>query len=169
MMRARALTLVELVVTISVMMILTAVSVSGLVGMRTWRAGAAVRRVHADLAYARARAMLSSRRTICEFDLKAQSYELQQEAKPVTGKISGSVLAHPLKDEDWRVTLAELGGGLTVSAISGASGDEVGFSPQGLPVNRSGKVITKDVQVRFSNGAQIVIHGGSGLCEVSWP
>ena len=165
----RAITLVELVVTISLTLILAAVSVGGLVGVQTWRAASAVRRVHADLSYARARAMLSSCRTLCTIDTGSQSYELRQEAQPGTGKIDGQLLTHPLREADWRVSLADLGGGLTMDKVQGLKGGALGFGAEGLPLQASGQVITKDVHIRFSTGARIVVHGGSGFCELCWP
>lgn len=165
--RARGVTLVELVVTLTIALILLSAAVGGLVGVQTWRATSAVRRVHADLSYARARAMLSERRTLCTFDLGAQDYTLAQEPQPATGEIKAQPLPHPLYGTDWQVRLADLGGGVRVAGISGAN--VLGFGVDGQPVRISGQPIAQDVRIRFSTGAEIRMYGGSGLCEVVWP
>lgn len=167
--RARALTLVELVVTISVAGILIAASIGGLMGVQTWRAASAVRKIQADLSYARARAMLSERRTLCTFNTGAQRYELAQEPQPATGTIKAQIMPRPLDDEPWRVRLANLGGGIELKGLSGLNNGELGFAADGCPVGASGKPIGKDARIRFSSGAQIVVRAKSGLSEIIWP
>ena len=158
-------TLVELVLVISLTMILASAALGGLRNMTRWRMSAAVGRVQSDLLYARDLAMLSARRTWCEFDLRGQAYELGQEPAPASGAIASKPIAHPLTGDTWRVTLAELADGLTV-----ASDDpEFGFAADGVPVDASGRWLgSSGAEVRFSNGATLTVAGGTGLPEVQW-
>jgi Tfp pilus assembly protein FimT len=167
--RARAVTLVELVLVIVLTLILASVAIGGLKGVQTWRAAAATRRVQADLTYARDLAMISSRRTLCTFDSSAGSYEIRQEAAPTHGLIIGSLVQHPLTGQPWSVLLADLGGAIAIDAVSGVSDESLGFGGDGMPLDASGQPVTGNVTVELSNGAEIVIHRGSGLNEVVWP
>lgn len=165
----RGLTLVELVLTMAIALILATVAISGLVGVQSWRASSAVRRIGADLAYARATAMLSSCRTLCTFDLKAQRYTLEQESQPGTGKIAAQVLTHPLNDAPWNVSIADLGGGTHLNTLSGVSNNGLGFGADGCPLQPNGKPLTQDARLRFAGGVEIVVRGGSGVSEIIWP
>ena len=167
--RVRGVTLVELVLTISITLILSSVAIGGLVGVQSWRAASAVRRIHADLSYARASAMLSTRRTLCAFDLSKHSYELRQEPQPATGTINGKLMRRPLDDQPWRVKLADLGGDVRLVDLPGSKKNAFGFGADGLPVQASGKLLGKDIRIRFTSGAEIVVRTGSGLCELVWP
>lgn len=166
--RARAVTLVELVVTMAIALILAGAAIGGIVGVKTWRATAAVRRVQADLTYARARAMLTGRRTLCSFDAAKQEYVLRQEPQPATGRISGPPMIHPQDHRPWRVRLADLGS-VRVKLPGTLNSGGLGFATDGRPVTRLGKPLAKDVRLTFSNGARLIVRAGSGLCETVWP
>ena len=168
-MKRRGLTLVELVVTMSIAVVLGTVAIGGMVGVGAWRASSAVRRVQSDLSYARAKAMLTHCRTACVFDSGNGSYQVQAESQPRSGALATSVLAHPLYDTDWEVVLADLGGGVSISSISGISNGMLGFDSNGLPVSSSGSAVSSDVSITFSTGARIVVYANSGMCEIEWP
>lgn len=168
-MRARGLTLVETLLTLSMAAILGAASIGGLMGVQTWRATSAARRVHADIAHARTAAMLSQCRTLCTFDVGAGRYALAQESVPGSGKIDGPAMKQPLNDLDWQVSLADLGGAVALKKITGVPDDALGFDGAGRPVRGTGKPIKNDVHVQLSTGAEVVIYAGSGLCEIKWP
>ncbi len=154
---------------ITLTMILAAGAVSGLRGLDSWRASAAVRRIQADLAYARDVALLSARRTLCVIDLDKMTYEIQQEAVPSSAAIVASVIDHPLTKESWQVTLSELSRDLRINSVSGLDPPTIGFGSEGVLVNSSGKPLKKDVELTFSSGARLTLRAGSGLCEVRWP
>lgn len=162
----RGFTLTELVLVIVLTLILTSVAIRGLSGLSSWRAAASVRRVQADVLFARNQALLSSRRTLCAFDLGNQTYEIQQESTPASGPITATVIDHPLTDEPWQVALADLSGQM---GISSAPTPTFGFGPDGVPVETSGARVSDDISVVFSNGATLTVLAGSGLSEVSWP
>ncbi|MBN2445852.1 MAG: prepilin-type N-terminal cleavage/methylation domain-containing protein [Phycisphaerae bacterium] len=166
---ARGLSLVELVVTISITLILASVSIGTFVGVNAWRESTAIRRVHADLSFARARAMLSGCRTLCEFDLGKQAYELSREPQPGTGKLSTKPLKHPQDGLTWRVNLADLASGVRIKGLSGIGGNAIGFGADGLPIASNGKTLGNDIEIRFNTGAQITLAADSGLCEIVWP
>ncbi|MGD8451488.1 MAG: type II secretion system protein [Phycisphaerae bacterium] len=165
----RALTMVELVLTMSIALVLATVAISGLVGVQSWRASTAVRRIGADLAYARATAMLSSCRTLCTFDVAGQQYTLEQEPQPASGKIAAKPLTHPLSDAPWQVSITDLGGGTHLDDVSGLAGSALGFGADGCPLQPDGKPLTKDARLRFAGGVEIVVRGGSGVSEIIWP
>jgi len=165
---SRGVTLVELVLVIVLTLILAAVAIGGFTGMQTWRAAAAARRTHADLTFARDLALLSSRRTLFVFGKSGESYEIQQEAVPSSGRIAGSVLEHPLTGQAWTVSLDELSAGLRV-ATGGLPEGGLGFGSDGMPLTDAGKPTRDDVVVRFNSGAQIVIESGTGIGNLSWP
>ncbi|HUU97941.1 MAG TPA: hypothetical protein VM487_19565 [Phycisphaerae bacterium] len=167
--RARAVTLVELVLVIVLTLILASVAIGGLKGVQTWRAAAAIRRIHADLTYTRNLAMISSRRTLCTFDSSADSYEIRQEAVPSQGQITGSLVQHPLTGQSWSVLLADLGGAVAIDTVTGVSDESLGFGGDGMPLDALGQPVTGDVTVGLSNAAEIVVYRGSGLSEVVWP
>jgi Tfp pilus assembly protein FimT len=166
---ARGVTLVELVTVIVLTLVLTSVAIGGLVGMRTWRRAAAVRRIHADVLYARHLAMLSSRRTLCVFDTASQTYELRQEAAPASGVVAATVIEHPTSAGPWTVALADLAGDLRVVSVVGVSAATLGFGADGLPIESSGAWVGQDVRIDFDNGAAIEVRRGSGFAEVIWP
>jgi prepilin-type N-terminal cleavage/methylation domain-containing protein len=168
-MRHRAFTLVECVMVIVLTLILTAAAIGGLRGTQTWRASAAAKRVQSDLLYARSAALLSGRRTLCVFSTTQPGYQLQQEASPASGAIAGVVLNHPVTDAPWRVTLADLAPGLTLSLPSALNPAEIGFDTIGMPVNRAGAGLANDITINLGNGRTLTLRAGSGLCEVSWP
>jgi prepilin-type N-terminal cleavage/methylation domain-containing protein len=168
-MHHRAFTLVECVMVIVLTLILTAAAIGGLRGTQTWRASAAAKRVQSDLLYARSAALLSGRRTLCIFDTGQGTYELQQEATPASGAIAGVVLDHPVTDAPWRVTLADLASGLTLSFPPTLNPAEIGFDIAGMPINRSGAALANDITINLGNGSTLTLRAGSGLCEVSWP
>jgi prepilin-type N-terminal cleavage/methylation domain-containing protein len=159
-------TLTELVMVIVLTLILAAASIAGLQGIGTWRSAAAVRRVQADVFYARNLALLSSRRTLCVFHTGSDTYEVQQEASPASGSISAAVIDHPLTGEPWQVALPDLCAGL---GISSAPTPTFGFGIDGCPVSMSGSRISSDIDVTFNTGATLTVIAGSGLSEVSWP
>lgn len=168
-MRKRAFTLVESVLAITLTMILSAAALAGLRGVQSWRAAAAVRRVQADVLYARQAALLSGRRTLCVFDLAKMTYEVQQEASPRTGALVATVLDHPLTSEPWRVALGDLSGGLGVSLAPVLSPSAFGFDATGMPVTSAGSALGSDLVMTFTNRATTTLRAGSGLCEVTWP
>ncbi len=168
-MKRAALTLVELVLTMSLTLILASVAIGALVGVQTWRQTAGVRRIAADIAYARAEAMLSGRRTMCRFNLGMQEYTLLQEAQPATGKIDGAVMNHPGDETPWQIRASELGSDLSLHALHGVDGRTFGFATTGLPVNENGHPLRQDVRLDLSNGVQVVVRGETGVCEVIWP
>lgn len=176
----RAVTLVELTLVIALTLILSAVAIGGLRGLRTWRAAAAVRRVQADLTFARNQALLSGRRTWCVFDLNSQSYELRQESQPGrdsprTAAQSWPLLEHPATGRPWRVGIAELASDLRVSAIAGVDDAQFGFGPDGLPMQTSGAAVRSDIELTFVGGstaapvASLAVRAGSGRVEALWP
>lgn len=165
--RTRGLTLVELVVTMCITLILASAAIGGLLGVQSWRAARAAARLAADLSYARAYAMLTERRTLCTFDLPAQSYRLDAEPSPSTGALIVQPMRHPLTGENWEVQLAELGG-LRITDLEAVDDGALGFGPDGLPLRASGSPIKKDVRISLSNGAQILVFGGSGVCQILW-
>jgi len=169
MMRARAVTLVELAAVIAITLILTASAVAGLVGMQQWQRAAALRRVQADLAHARDLAILSSRRTLIVLHASPPSYEVQQEADPGSGAISGSALTHPLTGEPWVVAPQDLGGGLTLAWTIPGGATSFGFAADGRPVSAAGVPLAADVQATANNGAEVIVRDGSGVSEVNWP
>ena len=159
-------TLVEMVIVIVLTLILTAAAIHGLIGISEWRAAAAVRRVYADVLYARNRALLSGRRTLCVFDAGAGTYELRQESSPASGAISATVIDHPLSGQAWQVALGDLSGGL---GISSAPTPTFGFGSDGMPIDASGVLISGDIDLTFTSGATLTVLAGSGLPEVTWP
>jgi prepilin-type N-terminal cleavage/methylation domain-containing protein len=162
--RQAGFTLVELVLVIVLTLVLTAASIKGINGVGEWRAAAAVRRVNADITYARNQALLSGRRTLWVLDTGDQTYEIRQEAAPASGAITAASIDHPLTDESWVVTIQDLSSGLAAS-----SDDPVfGFGSDGTVINSSGSRLTDDVVVTFDNGATITVTAGSGLSQVSW-
>ncbi|GEM_PF-3081947 len=165
----RALTLVELVLVLTLTLILSAAAIGGLRGVQTWRAAAAVRRIQADLQYARSLAMLSTRRTLCVFEPGNVSYQLQQEPSPASGNIAGQTIIHPVTDQPWQVVLSDLASNLTVSISPAQNPASFGFDTSGALVNAAGSVLAGDVVMSFNTGATIRLHAGSGLCEVTWP
>ncbi len=165
----RGFTLVESVLAIAISAILTAAALGGLRGVQTWRGAAAVRRVQSDLLSARQMAMLSTRRTLCVFDLAKMTYEVQQESSPGRGAIVATVIDHPLTSEPWRVTLGDLAAGLGVRFNPVLSPATFGFDAAGLPENTAGSVLAKDLVLTFTSGATLKLRAGSGLCEVNWP
>ena len=167
-MTRRSFTLAELVAAIAVSAFLTGAAMSGLRGVQTWRGAAAVRRVHSDLMCARQTAMLSTRRTLCVFNLGNITYELQQESSPGSGAIVATVIDHPLTDEPWRVSLRDLAAGLGVSFSPALSPATFGFDTSGLPVNAAGSALASDLVLTFTTGATVTVRAGSGLCEVNW-
>ncbi|MEW6252977.1 MAG: hypothetical protein AB1716_20255 [Planctomycetota bacterium] len=165
----RGVTLVELVLVITLTLVLSAAAIGGLRGVQSWRTSAAVRRVQADLDYARSLALLSGRRTLCRFDLAASSYELQQEPQPASGVIQGSPLVHPLDGRAWQVALDDLAAELTVTLQPVLTASAIGYGTDGLPVDANGTAVGQDVRLTFSNGAVLTLRSGSGLSEVTWP
>lgn len=168
-MRPRAFTLVELVLVISLTLILSAGALIGLRGTQNWRAAAAVRRLQADFTYARSAALLSGRRTLCAFDAGNGAYEIQQEASPGSGAITGVTLTHPATGQPWRVVLANLASGLQVDVSPATSRAFFGFEVTGMPVDSSGAALTRDLVLTCRPGGVLTLRAGSGLCEVSWP
>ena len=165
----RGLTLVALVVTMSIAIVLGAVAIGGIVGVGAWRAASAVRRVHADVTYARTHAMLTTCRTACAFDTGDGSYEIEAESQPRSGSLAANVLQHPLYDGSWSVALADLGGGVSINSIGGIADGVLGFDRNGLPVRSSGNKINSNVSVKFNTGAEIIVYADSGMCEITWP
>lgn len=167
--RCRGFTLVELVVTVSMMAVLSAAAVGGLMGLQTWRATSAVQRVHEDITYARATAMLTGRRTLIDFRGGRQFYQIRQEAKPHTGPIDAELIARPIDGAPWIVNLAELGGGVSLIDAGGSGAYTIGFDAGGLPVKAGGAAVTTDTHIRFDHGAEIVVYAATGVSEVVWP
>jgi prepilin-type N-terminal cleavage/methylation domain-containing protein len=165
----RSFTLVESVLVLAISAILTAAALGGLQGVQSWRAAAAVRSVQNDVLSARQMALLSTRRTLCVFDLAQMNYEVQQESAPGSGAIVAAVIDHPLTREPWRVTLSDLAGGLGVSFNPVLSPTTFGFDAVGLPVTGAGSALGSDLVLTFTTGATLTLRAGSGLCEVTWP
>jgi len=168
-MRPHAFTLVESVLAITLTMILSAAALAGLRGVQSWRAAAAVRRIQADVLYARQAAVLSGRRTLCVFDLAKMTYELQQESSPRSGSFVATVIDHPLTSEPWRVALGDLSSGLGVSFAPILNPSAFGFDAAGMPVTSAGSVLGSDLVMTFTNRATLTLRAGSGLSEVTWP
>ncbi len=166
---ARAFTIVELVLVITVSVILSAVAIGGLLGYDSWRSAAAVKRIQADLLYARQLAMQSQRRTLCVFDTGAQTYALQQEATPGSGAVTGASLTHPLTEANWSVAMSGLSASLTVSSVSGASGNTFGFDANGMPIESTGAAVSGDVDVTFSDGVKLRVAQHTGIAEIIRP
>jgi len=167
--RQRGFTLVELVLVIVLTLILTSGAIKGLRGIGLWRSAAAVGRVQADILYARNQALLSARRTLCVFDLQQQTFEIQQESVPTGGAFAATVIEHPLTSAPWRVVLADLASGLSVSSLPDMDNPTFGFGPDGTPLKSTGARVSRDIDVTFNNGARLTIFAGSGLSEVRWP
>jgi len=167
--RSCGLTLTETLLAVVLTVILAAVAVAGLTGVRTWREAHAVRRVQNDLAAARQRALWTGRRTLVVLDVDNNRYEVYQEATPGDGQIDGTLLTHPATGEDWIVPLAQLAGSLQFEAPDPGTPDRVGFDTFGLPVSEDGQALTQDVQWNLNNGASLWIRAGSGVCEATWP
>lgn len=167
--RRPAFTLVELVAVIVLTMILTAASIAGLRGVGEWRTAAAIRRVEADLRYARDAALLSGRRTACVFDLTDQAYELRQEDEPGNGTLNARLLDHPTTYRPWRVAVGDLAPGLSIAALPNVQNSAIGFDDFGLPIRLTGARYVGNVTVNFSDGTVMRVYAGSGLPEVVWP
>lgn len=168
-MRHRAFTLVELVLVVSLTLILSAGALAGLRGAQEWRSAAAVRRLQADFTYARNAALLSGRRTLCVFDAANGTYEIQQEAGAGQGRITGATLTHPATGQPWRVALASLATGLQIDVSPATNRVSFGFDGTGMPVDRNGAALARDLTLTCTPGGVITLRAGSGLCEVSWP
>ena len=165
-----AVTIVELVMVIIVTMILAGASIAGLNGVQSWRAAAAARRLHADFAYARNLAVLSSRRTaLAIVDKATLTYELRQEAVPATGALVASVLTHPATGKDWSVTLGGLASGLSLQSSDGPANDVIGFDADGLLIDSSGGQWNGDISLSLSSGATINLTQATGVAELVWP
>ena len=106
--RRRGFTLVELVLVAVMAAMLAALAVGGLAGIRKWQNINAVRRVQADLLYARAAAQATLRRTLWRFDAGRQAYELLQEPLPASGAIQQNPMTDPSTGVDWVVALNSL-------------------------------------------------------------
>jgi prepilin-type N-terminal cleavage/methylation domain-containing protein len=168
-MRRRSFTLVESMLAIAIAAILTAAALSGLRGVQSWRGAAAARRVQSDLLCARQTAMLSTRRTLCVFDLGAMTYEVQQESTPGSGAIVATVMDDPLTSAPWRVNLSGLATNLGVSFNPTLNPATFGFDAAGLPVTGAGSALGSDLVLTLTSGATLTVRAGSGLCEVTWP
>lgn len=164
-----AFTLVELVAVIVLTLILTAASIHGLRGLGEWRTAAGIRRVEADLRYARDAALLSGRRTACVFDLSAQTYELRQEDEPGMGALSATVIDHPTTYLPWSVVVGELASGLAITSLSDSQSPAIGYDGEGLPIRLTGTRYSANITVNFNDGAVLRVYAGSGLPEVVWP
>jgi Tfp pilus assembly protein FimT len=164
----RALTLVELVMVITLTMILTAAALAGLRGVQTWRASATVRRVQADVDYARNLALASGRRTLCRLNAGGTQYEIQQEPTAGTGTVNAVTLTHPFTDQAWLVVLNNLAIGEQIVLTPTLSPPTFGFAPTGLVIRADGTTLTGEVQLTFRSGAVLAVACGSGLTEVRW-
>lgn len=165
--RRRALTLMELALTLVVILVLAGAAVGAVKGAATWRRTGGVKRVAADLTYARDLALLTGCRTLWSFQAASQSYTLRQESSPATGALGGTALVDPLTGAAWNVALAGLGG-LAISGITGTPDSAVGFSPEGTPLRTSGASVSASIQITLSNGAVLTVDRGSGLAGVAW-
>jgi Tfp pilus assembly protein FimT len=166
---ARGFTLVESVLVILLTLILTSVALGGLRGVQSWRAAAAVRRVQADLLYARNAALTSGRRTLCVFDLARMTYEIQQESSPGSGAVAATPLEHPVTGAAWSVALSDLAAGLQVRFAPALNPATFGFDAAGLPMRSTGGALGSDLVMTFGGVGTLTIRAGSGLCEVTWP
>ena len=167
--RRSAFTLVELVAVIVLTMILTAASIEGLRGVSAWRTAAGIRRVEADLRYARDTALLSGRRTACVFDLTDQTYELRQETTPGTGSLSAAALDHPTTYQPWIVSIGDLASGLAIATLPNVQNSAIGFDGDGMPIRLTGARYSSNLSVNFNDGSSLCVYAGSGLSEVVWP
>lgn len=165
----RGFTLTELVMVITLTLLLSATAIGGLIGMKSWRAAAAVRRVNEEILYARNLAVLTGRRTLWACDLANQTYEIRQEAAARGGALDAQPLPHPLTGAAWNVALAELAAGLSISAMDGGDNGRIGFDTAGVPSGAAGNALKDNVQVKFTNQMRITVFSGSGLCEIERP
>lgn len=163
----RAFTLVELMLVIAMTAIVAGMAAGGLKSVRSAQKSNAVRRVQADLTYARDRAMSTGCRTQWALVKAAQAYELRAESAPASGTISAKVIKLP-SGAAWHVALRDLAAGLSVSKLTAANSNAVFFAAAGNLINKSGKP-AGDATVKFNSGAIIAISSTTGAAAVHWP
>ncbi len=162
----RAFTLAELVLVIVLTAILSAGALGALRGLGTWRDAAALKRLVGDIRHARGLAVFTGRRTMVVFDLAGQSWRIEQEAQPSSGTFSGSTITNPQTFQPWVVRLTDIASRLRIASLSHMTRGRIGFGPDGLPIDPSGNTPRRSAIVTLSDGQQVVIYSGSGLCEV---
>src|SRR5262249_5504864 len=146
-MKRRGFTLMEMILTISVTAILCGVAIGGYVGIRKWQTVSAIRRIDGDLAYARAAALLTSRRTQFAFDATATKYTLGQEAAPGTDTLTVSTMTNPQTGMAWSVTIASQAPSFSIASIANAPSNALGFDNDGTLIDASGVPFSNDVTI----------------------
>lgn len=154
--RALSFTVIELVVTMTVMAIVAAMTIPKLAGLSTRRLASASWQLATHIRFARDLAMATSRRTWVDFNVSGDSYSIYIEDPETPGRSARISATHPETGGAFDVTLNSGDfDGVEVDAASFGGRSEVEFDWLGQPYNGMGALLADDGTVALGSGSTI--------------
>ena len=151
--RTASFTVIELVVTLTIVAILAATAIPKLADLGTRRLAPASWRLATHIRFARNLAMTACRRTWVEFNVSANSYSVYIEDPDTPGRAARISATHPETGGDFNVSLNSGDfDGIEVDTAGFGGRAEVEFDWLGRPYNGMGALLASDGTVVLGSG-----------------
>ena len=161
---AKGFTLMEMVVTMSILAVLSGIAVASLDGFSSSQQEVAVTRVRSAVVHAQLWAISTGASTWVAFDPAAELVTVYREDPDSPGKANRLPMMDPLTHGDMRVQLGSDNSGITAAAFGATT--EIHFDGEGRPHDANGTLLANDGTVTFNGGITLRVVRNTGLIKV---
>ncbi len=169
-MRNGGVTLLELIVTITLVGIMSVLAFPVMNYLQSSRTRLAGSQIASDLNYSRDYAQSTGRRTWAIFDSSSESWTLLSEDPANPGRSNAVAMTHPATGGQFTQQIGD--GeyeGIEVVSVNIDGGSEVGFDWLGRPLNESGNELAGRGEIILSDNFQVTIEPGTGHVQAIAP